>query len=428
MTPKKLNALFMEIEKKKLLAAIGIILLASLLGILIYQIYFAPPPETPTPSEVSGEITPNQLITSEARDKSLGEEFGQPGAGFERPPLETAAQVQQGAGGQVNVAVTTIVSNPTSALTTGSSDGTIQYYDKLDGKFYKADEDGNKIPLSNEVFPAVQSVTWAPNKAVAAMTFPDGKKAIYDFTAKKQYSIPTHWNDINFSPDSKQMAGKTDSPDPKLRYLFTSNIDGTNALPIEPLGENGKKVIVSWSPNNQVIAFSRTAPALGGGDRQGVLLIGKNGENFRQLTVEGMGFQPSWSPQGDRVLYSAHNGSSDLKPTLWIDGGSDETIGAAKNYLGINTWASKCTFLNNDEVLCAVPDPDRLLPAIGFAPQLATNTNDTVYKVNIRSGLQTIVGKPDGDHTIDTLSVSADGSNLFMKENGTGEILKMQLK
>lgn len=417
----------MEIEKKKLFAAIGIVILTGLLGILIYKVYFAPPPEAPAPSPVAGEITPNQLVTSEARDKSLGEIPAEQGAGFVRPPLETAAQVQQGAGGQVNVAVTTIVSNPTTALTTGSSGGTIQFYDRLDGHFYKSDEDGNKIAMSPETFPAVQSVTWAPNKSVVAMTFPDGKKAIYDFAAKKQYSIPSHWSDINFSPDSQQMAGKTDSPDPKLRYLFTSNIDGTNAIPVEPLGENGNKVIVSWSPNNQVIAFSRTAPALGG-DRQGVLFIGKNGENFRQLTVEGMGFQPTWSPQGDRVLYSAHSGASDLKPTLWIDGGSDETVGAAKNYLGLDTWASKCTFLNNDEVICAVPDPNTLLPGIGFAPQLATNTNDTVYKVNIRTGLQTIVGKPDGNHTIESLSVSGDGSNLFMKESGTGEILKMQLK
>jgi len=416
----------MEIEKKKLLAAIGIIILTGLLGILIYKVYFAPAPEAPAPGNVAGDIAPNQLVTSEARDKSLGDGTSQPGTGFERAPLETASQVTQGADGQTNVAVKTIVSDPTSALTTGSN-GMIQFYDRLDGHFYKADEDGNKIALSSETFPAVQSVTWAPNKSVVAMTFPDGKKAIYDFAAKKQYSIPSHWSDINFSPDSKQMAGKTDSPDPKLRYLFTSNIDGTNAIPIEPLGENGNKVIVNWSPNNQVIAFSRTAPALGG-DRQGVLFIGKNGENFRQLTVEGMGFQPTWSPQGDRVLYSAHSGASDLKPTLWIDGGSDETVGAAKNYLGLDTWASKCTFLNNDEVICAVPDPNSLLPGIGFAPQLATNTNDTVYKVNIRTGLQTIVGKPDGNHTIDTLSVSSDGSNLFMKESGTGEILKMQLK
>jgi Tol biopolymer transport system component len=417
----------MEIEKKKLLAAIGIILLTGLLGILVYKVYFAPAPEAPTSQENLGDVTPNQLITSETRDRALGDDPSQPNTGFDRPALETASQVTQGSEGQINVAVKTIISNPTSALTSGSSGGMIQFYDRLDGKFYKADEDGNKIPLSNEVFPAVQSVTWAPNKAVVAMTFPDGKKAIYDFAAKKQYSIPGHWSDINFSPDSQQMAGKTDSPDPKLRYLFTSNIDGTNALPIEPLGENGNKVIVSWSPSNQVIAFSRTAQALGG-DRQGVLFIGKNGENFRQLTVEGMGFQPTWSPQGDRVLYSAHSGASDLKPTLWIDGGNDETVGAAKNYLGLDTWASKCTFLNNDEVICAVPDPNSLLPGIGFAPQLATNTNDTVYKVNIRSGLQTIVGKPDGNHTLDTLSVSADGSNLFMKESGTGEILKMQLK
>lgn len=418
----------MEIEKKKLLATIGLLLAAMLLGYLVYKVYFAPEPTTEDLVPAESGVTPNQLTPSGPRDSSLDQELSDAG-GFEQLPLETAAQVQPGAGGQINVAVKTIISNPTNALSISPDGDTFQYYDRLDGRFYKADEDGNKIALSNETFPAVQDVKWAPNKDIVAMTFPDGKKAIYDFDAKKQYSIPAHWSDINFSPDSKQIAGKTDSPDPNLRYLFTSNLDGSSAVPIERLGDNGDKVIVNWSPNNQVIAFSRTAPTIGGGtDRQGVLFIGKNGENFRQLTVEGMGFQPAWSPQGDRVLYSAHNGASNLQPTLWIDGASDETVGAAKNYLGINTWADKCTFLNNDEVLCAVPDPDRLIPGIGFAPSLATNTNDTIYKVNIRTGLQVIVGKPDGDHTIDSLAISKDGSNLFMKEMGSGEILKMQLK
>lgn len=423
----------MELDKKKLIAMVGILVFAMGLGYLVYKVYFAPVTE-PTPSEQTvsdqGESA-NQLVTSGERDRSQGQEpLATPGiVGEALPALPTAAQVQQGAEGQKNVVVKTIVTNPTTALTTSADGNFIQYYDKLDGRFYKADADGNKIPLTQDTFPAVQNVKWAPNKSVAAMDFPDGSKAIYDFAAKKQYTIPSHWTNLDFAPDSKQIAGLTQSPDPNLRYLFTSNIDGTNAVPIEPLGDNGNKVIVSWSPNNQVIAFSRTAPAIGGGaDRQGVLLIGKNGENFRQLTVEGLGFQPTWSPDGDRVLYSAHNGASNLEPTLWIDGANNDTIGAAKNFLGVNTWASKCSFMNNDEVLCAVPDPDRLIPGIGFAPQLATDTNDSIYKINIKSGLQTLVGKPDGEHTIDSLSVSKDGNELFMKEQATGQILKMQLK
>ena len=51
-----------------------------------------------------------------------------------------------------------------------------------------------------------------------------------------------------------------------------------------------------------------------------------------------------------------------------------------------------------------------------------------MYKINIRTGLQTLVGKPDGEHTIETVSVSKDGEFLFMKDQNSGEILKMRLK
>ncbi|MCX6781006.1 MAG: hypothetical protein NT003_02730, partial [Candidatus Magasanikbacteria bacterium] len=113
---------------------------------------------------------------------------------------------------------------------------------------------------------------------------------------------------------------------------------------------------------------------------------------------------------------------------LWIDGGTSDTVGAAKNFLNVNTWASKCTFMNNDEAICAVPDPTTLIRGIGFAPQLATDTNDTIYKINIRNGLQTIVGKPEGNRTIQTVTVSSDGQYAFLQDQNTQEIVKMKLK
>ncbi|MCX6780601.1 MAG: hypothetical protein NT003_00560, partial [Candidatus Magasanikbacteria bacterium] len=376
-------------DKKKLIAIIFILIGISALFFLIYKIYFAPAaiPTQPSPSGTEGQ--PGQLVPSTPRNKAEGEQPTQPGAPTGAQPLPSAAQVQQTGTGSKIVATPTIITDQTAAVTISGDGKTIQYYNRIDGKFYSADANGIKIAMSSESFPAAQSVVWSPSKKIAEMEFPDGSKEIYDFTKQKQYSIPSHWSNIQFSPTSDQIAGLSDSPDPNARFLFTSNLDGTGATPIEPLGDNSDKVTVSWSPNNQVIAFSKTAPAVGGdSDRQGILMIGKNGENFRQLTVEGLGFQPLWTPKGDRILYSAYSGASNLQPTLWIDGGTSDTVGATKNFLNINTWANKCTFMNNDEAICAVPDPTTLVRGIGFAPQLATNTNDTIYKINIRNGLQ----------------------------------------
>lgn len=420
----------MEPNKKRIIAIIGLIASAVIIGIIVYFVYFkTPTAETDPLAGESDTGAANQLELGSERDPSLGEEIQVIEQEVLPDPLPSAAEIPPGTQTPVIVATTPVVQQPTAAVSVSSDNDTIQFYNKLDGKFYKSDADGNTISMSTETFPAVKAVTWAPNKNIAAIDFPDGNKIIYDFSKQKQYSVPSHWSDLNFSPDSTQIAGKSNSPDPSLRYLFTSSIDGADARAIEPLGENGSKVMVSWSPNNQVIAFSRTAPAVGGGaDRQGVLLIGKNGENFRQLTVEGLGFQPIWSPSGDRVLYSAHNGASNLMPTLWIDGGTTDTVGAAKTYLDVNTWASKCSFANDSEVMCAVPDPERMIPGIGFAPQLATNTNDTVYKINIRTGLKTLIGKPEGDRTIGTVTPSKDGQYVFLTDQISGEIIKMRLK
>lgn len=421
----------MELDKKRIIAIIGLVLVAITIGIIIYSVYFKTPATDTTEIQADGEGgVVNQLDLGGDRDTTLGDEPISIINPAEQPEVySSASEIPPGTTGPVLVATTPVVQVPTAGVSISPDTGMVQYYNKLDGKFYKADADGNNISMSTEVFPSVQKVTWAPNKTMAAIDFPDGNKIVYDFNKQKQYSIPSHWSDLNFSPDSKQIVGKSNSPDPSLRYLFTANTDGTDARAIEPLGENGDKVLASWSPNNQVIAFSRTAPAVGGGaDRQGVLLIGKNGENFRQLTVEGLGFQPIWSPSGDRVLYSAHNGASNLMPTLWIDGGTTDTVGAAKNFLDVNTWASKCNFMNDAEVLCAVPDPERLIPGIGFAPQLATETNDTIYKINIRSGLKTLVGKPEGDRTIQTVTPSPDGQYAFLTDQISGEVIKMRLK
>lgn len=413
-----------EFDKKKVLALAALILITVGMGYLIYRMFFkAPSAEQPTAAETTGQ----QLGTS--APAVPGEAQPSVPTNPELPTaLPSAAAVAQFGEGNKIVAVTPVVTAANSGVTLAGDGKNLQYYDKVDGKFYRTDANGNNVLMSDTSFPSAQTVTWAPNKAVAAIEFPDNSKVIYDFDKQKQFTVPSHWTDINFSPDSNQITGKTISPDPNARFLFVARTDGTGASPIEPLGENGDKVQVSWSPNNQVIAFSRTAPATGAADRQGVLLIGKNHENFRQLTVEGLGFEPEWSPQGDKILYSAHNSASGLVPTLWVDGGTSENIGVIKNYLGVNTWAHKCTFTNNNEALCAVPDPDKLPNGIGFAPWLATNTNDTIYKINLQTGFQTVVAKPEGNRTIEQMQVSQDGSTLFMKDQNTGEVLKMKLK
>ena len=121
---------------------------------------------------------------------------------------------------------------------------------------------------------------------------------------------------------------------------------------MEFIGENAPDVNVTWSPNNQVAATYVKGVDF---DRKEVNFLGFNGENMKSMTVEGRGFQSQWSTQGDKLLYSVYSTATDLKPKLWLASTVDGNIGGQTQGITLNTWASKCTFANDDEVYCAVP-------------------------------------------------------------------------
>ena len=215
---------------------------------------------------------------------------------------------------------------------------------------------------------------------------------------------------------------------PENRFLTVSNPDGSGSENIEYLGNNAHKVDVSWSPNNQVIAFSKTGKKMGLG-REEILLVGKNNENFPGVVVEGMGFQPKWSPKGDVLLYSVFNSENGLQPELWIVNSSPGSIGDNRVPLGITTWADKCAFTkDNKSIYCAVPDEASLNFGIGFAPSLADNTNDSVYKIDLVNGRTSLIGKPENDFTISQIVVSDDESKLFFTDKIIGSLQEMLLK
>ena len=135
---------------------------------------------------------------------------------------------------------------------------------------------------------------------------------------------------------------------------------------------------------------------------------------------------PKWSPQGDRLLYSVYSSSNDLKPELWVALAQGENIGAGRAKLNIQTWADKCTFTSKTEVYCAVPE--ELPEGAGLFRELAKNTKDNLYKIDIQTGLRKLVAIPDGKFTMSDLIVSDNGYYLYFTDTNTGRINKIKLK
>ena len=414
----------MEINYKKIGLIAGFVLLSILIGWAIYALFFSSTViEEPIATEdtaTGGGNLPQAGIGSDL-DVIGGSGGGLPTIG-DTGTGETEITADNVAQGSITK-TKTLTETPGLAPTLASNGANLFYYNRDDSKFYRLDKSGNITALSDKKFFNAEKIVWSDQKNKAIIEYPDGANIVYNFNTKKQVSLPKHWEDFNFSPDGNNIVSKSIGLDPENRWLVIANDDGSQAQAIEPLGINGDKVISSWSPNNQSVALFPESIDF---DRQRVYFIGKNKENFKTTTVEGRGFDPLWDPNGQRLVYSVYSSSSELKPQLWIVDAQGDGIGDNRQRLGIQTWANKCNFANKTDLYCAVPK--ELPEGAGLFPQLAQESSDVIYKVNLTTGAKTLVAIPDDNYNIDNIVVTDNESDIYFTDATTGLIHTMKLR
>lgn len=415
---------------KKILLIVAFIIFVVLIAYLIWITFFKTKPETGIISP-GNEIGSN-LPGSEDIGKLPGSETGNELPGSETATSGIQTEPQKPSSGDQGVSpiavggitqTDVLVSEKVSGQTLSQDGNSVQYYNTKDGKFYIIDENGNKIPLSDKVFYNVQNVEWAPNKTIAVIEYPDDTKIVYNFSAEKQYTLPSHWEDFSFSPDSEKIVSKSLGDDDDNRWLIVSNNNGSESSAIEYIGNNDNTVVSSWSPNNQVVAMYTKGVDF---DTREVFFVGQNNENYKSTKVEGWGFEGQWSKTGDKLLYSVYNPKNELKPQLWIVNSQGDDIGTNRTNLQLQTWSTKCAFADNSTIYCAVPIS--LKPGSGLYPELADETSDILYKIDANNGLKELIAVPNGVYNISSLSISSNQENLFFTDKISGKLYKIKLK
>lgn len=404
---------------KKIFLIILFLFFVFFFGYLLYYIFFrtpTPPPTIdPTEPEIPGVLPVAPIGPGQVVEPGITEPFPD---GIAPTPSIPVSPIARG-----GLTETSFLSSANSLGVEIGSDGrSVQYYDRDDGLFYRIDRNGEITPLSDRVFYEVENIVWAPNREKAVLEYPDGSNIVYNFTTQKQTTLPKHWQEFGFSPDSEKVVTKSMGLDPANRWLAISNADGSNMRAIEPLGIYGDIVQPSWSPNNQIIAMYVRGVDF---DRQEVFFVGLNQENFKSTIIQGRGFENQWSPKGDRLLYSVYSSDNEMKPKLWIVNAHGETIGTERRSLGLNTWASKCAFADDRYVYCGVPK--ELEEGAGIFKELSLRTSDNLYKIDTQTGLRSLVAIPDGDYNVSKLIVSDDKSTLFFTDEKTNNIHKIDL-
>ena len=411
----------MDERTKKILMVIALIVVTLILGFILYL--FATdraipglPFGRPTSTSSGDQLPASQQRTStpvgpDGRPLQPGQTFNpasatQPNSYYQPQPV-----VRRN---------TDAIAFPQGNFTNGG----LRYYNQGDGKFYRVGANGSIETLSDQVFFNVSAVTWAPNNDKAVLEYPDKTKIVYNFDTKKQVTLPKHWEDFSFSTDGTEIAAKSMSLSPENRVLLITKDDGTGERAIQELGNYADRVNVDWSPSRQTVALSQTGDPIGGERRQ-ILLIGKNQENFKPITTEGLDFQSQWSPSGQHLLYSVDSSRTDFKPELWVTEAYGDSIDNNRRSLQINTWAKKCAFADETTLYCAVP---RDLPAgSGLLPDSAAYTTDDLFRIDVKTGAR--VGIPlDGvNRRISSLSFDKNSNKLFFTDRSELGLFEVKL-
>ncbi len=387
-------------------------------GYALYYFFFKP-------------STPAVIVQGE------GEQYaGEFGTAGERGPVTTTPGGEQGGlpeagiteGGTADPAEMTtgveILRDAVTQAVSMSAGGDARFYDPETGRFYRISPTGAQTSLSDRQFYNVDKVDWSKKGDQAILEFPDNSKVFYDFEKDRQYSLPNHWEDFVFSPNDNTVVAKSMGLDQNNRFLITSSADGNETTALYHLGDNASLVIPSWSPNNQVIGFSKTGSPQPDGAEQ-ILLLGKNHENFKSLVVPGYGFQPNWSPSGKKILYSVYHTRDDNKPMLWISDASGDNIGTNRKKLNLNTWADKCVWGNENSLYCAVPV--NLPGGAGYDEQSFNSITTDIYKIDLSTGVAKKISTPDQTLPVTSPILSKGGDKLIFTDGSTGKLYSYDL-
>lgn len=410
------------LDRKKIISIIIILLVAAILGFLMYLAFFRQPAPALPPDDLE-DLGPGGLpgVGPATEPGRVGEEGDLPEVSDipEEDPGIVPDSVAAGGITSVKALSSDEAQNPTLL-----SSGSLAYYDDYESKFYKISPTGKVTELSDKEFYNVQNINWSPAADRAILEYPDGSKLAYDFKTNRQYTLPKEWEDFSFNSSGNQIAFKHLADIEENRWLATANFDGSGIELIEPLGQNADKVQVNFSPTSQIVANHWKSV---NSNIEEIFFVGQYGENFKSLTVTGRGFKASWTPDGEKLVYSTYDAGQGYIPTLSLVNASGDAIGTNQKDLGVNTWIDKCAISSgSDYAYCAVPQ--EMPQGAGLLPELTYDIPDDFYRINLRTGQKELLAKPYGDYTADQVIISSDEGKLYFRDINTGRLHEIRLK
>lgn len=411
----------MSERTKKIIMITLFLIFVSGIAFLLYFVFFRS--VAPTIQDPTGIQTPTTSTLPDTGDFVEPDDVTEPDDTTGLPDIGTTPQQQGSATAQGGVTQTQqLTQDATQDVSLDAQGNGLNYYDNVTGKFYRVDENGIPQELSDRTFFNVDKVTWAPDSNKTILEYPDGSNIYFDFNTQKQVTLPKEWQEFDFNDNSSEIAFKEITNNPDFNWISVANPDGSGKRSVQHLGVNADDTTVTYSPNNQIVAYYYEPSS---GERAKVFFVGKNEENYRAMLVDGYGVQSKWTENGDKLLYSSYSSQSDFIPELWIVDAQGDNIGRNRINLGLRTSADKCTVASQNIVYCAVPKNPSY--GAGLEPDIDNEIPDDIYKIDLRNGQKIKVAETDIGANIDQLLISKDQDTLFFVDKEDKTLHKMNL-
>ncbi|EKE11564.1 MAG: hypothetical protein ACD_15C00059G0002 [uncultured bacterium] len=288
------------------------------------------------------------------------------------------------------------------------NDESMKYYSKSSGKVYQLDLlTLEKKVVSDANLIGLLDVYWSPNQGMVISKFSSGagypKFSFFDYLTKKASRLNESIGAVSWQSNKK------------IIYTYFDNKNKEKSINIsDPNGENWNKITTFSSdsisiapvPKSGFISFWNKPDSFSETLFQSTPIMG--GET-KVLSSGVFGADYLWNSDGTMFLRS----NVDQKGGHKMELGFANSLGGEYKNIGLPTFVSKCVWSkNNSFVFCALPgsiSEKNILPNDYLDSSFTTN--DTFWKVNLKTGEKTRVVP------LEELKTTYDATGLFLSYN-----------